>query len=711
MVKWLETFVPNDSSLPPVYTLHSWTINGTKSEPFALATSSDGSASVTFLPELAVDANRDGVIKLASEDTTDATSSANPYRFWLNDDNDHDDVKFTDYDDVSVSPIPFSSVRNSDDNYVNGIRDLVDFFPVFLDVKAMLAAFPPSSGFKYNLKQANAAVNFVFTGLTRANAQQYQYQNAGNIFSTDFVAPVGLDSPAESSSVTHVTVSGIDLFALSPAFLDAIQNHDGGVILVEGRLPTTEPLVLSVETADGTVVSESKLWLSIDRVDNMFRYYNIRPLANGSPMTPENTGPSSTSAPPPNDPFQGVPNRKNIVFIHGFNVDGKEASGTISEMFKRMYWSGSKANFYGVLWRGDDVNPANFQLDVGHAWQQAQHVRNLLTTLQGDTAIIAHSLGNMVAQIAMTYEVDPANTARLRPASRPPNVKSYFAIDAAVPLEALRASERSSTRKALMRHHDWDGYDERLWPTEWHQLFAATPNDGRNGFTWLDVLNRVDIGTNFYSSGDQVLDNPTDDSIPIFNVVFNNARWAWVAHEKSKGGTLLAGLGLRSVSAGWVFNGDWFVATRRRTANEAREADVPSLALPTHPFFQYFQPTETAPYYPGYQGNRLLAPLEDANADDEAQKLVTIAKCLGEAIPSLSFAQGRNPAVAFDGLGMGGNFNLNNLDPALGQIFRPSWPTSRPAERRGWEHGDYIIVAYRFIYPLFDKMTADGGLK
>lgn len=129
--------------------------------------------------------------------------------------------------------------------------------------------------------------------------------------------------------------------------------------------------------------------------------------------------------------------------------------------------------------------------------------------------------------------------------------------------------------------------------------------------------------------------------------------------------------------------------TRRRFASEAQDVvapnGVPSSALPAEPFSWRFQASESGGLYPGYQGSRLHAPIGDTNADDEARKFVTVAKCLGEAIPALFCPQGSNPASAFPRPGMGGNSNLNTSN------FKNGWPASRGADTN-WKHSDCLDV-------------------
>ena len=179
----------------------------------------------TQLPvhRLAVDANRDGTITF---DAADATSRSAPYRFWLNDNDENAD-----------------SVPDANDTVVNGAADLHDFFPVFLDIKQLLQALPTSGGYTYKLKQAEGAVNFAYTSLTRTTA--LSYKNAGSIYAGEHSFPV--------------TAAGVEL---TGTFLNNIRDLDQGVILVEGRIPTAQPLVLVVEKG-GVQFAEASLPLSI----------------------------------------------------------------------------------------------------------------------------------------------------------------------------------------------------------------------------------------------------------------------------------------------------------------------------------------------------------------------------------------------------------------------------------------------------------------
>jgi len=60
-----------------------------------------------------------------------------PFRFWVNDDEDDGDVADDDSD------IPSGNDPNHNDNQVNGRSDLLDFFPVWVNVEKRIEKQPP----------------------------------------------------------------------------------------------------------------------------------------------------------------------------------------------------------------------------------------------------------------------------------------------------------------------------------------------------------------------------------------------------------------------------------------------------------------------------------------------------------------------------------------------------------------------------------------
>ncbi|MCX6936686.1 MAG: hypothetical protein NTU80_02125, partial [Verrucomicrobia bacterium] len=218
--------------------------------------------------ELAVDANRDGTITLASDlnpdpELSDQTTEKKPFFFPINDDDDN------------PGTTPQADYINT---VVDGADDLKDFFPVFLDIKQLLTVLPPSDSVKYKLKQADGALNFVYTSLTRATA--FDYKTAGPS-STGYGA--GGSLPATFATTIPITSSGVEL---NGYFLDRIKNQDKGVILVEGRTSSVQPLVLTVEK-DGVSITEISLHLmpiEIITINTFIPHNNVDDPDNLNPL-------------------------------------------------------------------------------------------------------------------------------------------------------------------------------------------------------------------------------------------------------------------------------------------------------------------------------------------------------------------------------------------------------------------------------------------
>jgi hypothetical protein len=267
------------------------------------------------------------------------------------------------------------------------------------------------------------------------------------------------------------------------------------VILVEGCATNTRPLMLEI-WRNGKLLVGTPLSLSISGVEQMFRHLNFCSAANGS----VEVAPRATA---PNEPET---NDKNFVFLHGYNVNQQEARGVLSEVFKRMYWSGSKAKFYGVTWNGAVTKdyaiiqalPQNkrftpdYHTNVYNAFLTAPHFADFLGSLSGETVVAAHSLGNMVVLSAL----NDCTNVNLK-------VNTYFMIDAAVAMEAVQ----SMAYDPAMIYSKWRSYSNRLFTSDWWQLFPA--DDVRSTLTWNNRLAdfRNTDTYNFYSSGEEVLRN------------------------------------------------------------------------------------------------------------------------------------------------------------------------------------------------------------
>jgi hypothetical protein len=641
--------------------------------------------------ELAADTGRDGKITLAMEGSSDAISSGNPFRFWVNDDDDSGDTGGTDIPDGSGAKANFR------DQVVNGTRDLIDFFPVFLDLKPLLTLLPPDGAITYKLKQADGALNFAYSNLSRERALAYQKELLTTGFGDQYVQGPGM-------AATHpITAEGT---ALSSVFLEGAKDNDWGVILVEGRAPTTAPLVLSVERL-GTTITEVKLELRISDVEAMFRHIDLTRVPttyDGSPVIPPEAVPATRTADPGEPWPDRLTNGKYFVFLHGYNVDGQWARGWQSEVFKRLHVLGSKARFVGVTWNGaTGVKISDDYLDyhqaVFNAFQTGDVLAGALGFTNGaDVTVAAHSLGNMVA----SHAIQRGGFAPAR----------YFMINAATPVEAYSPGDVSVAEREDMVEHDWKSYGTRLTAANWYSLFG--PSDHRSELTWENRFQRVrtEMETHdFFSPGDDVVSNGVGvDSASVSALLLRQgpdfSTGVWKAQELVKGvnwTTSGVALLMERGQAGWGFNPAWYqvrgqtnsgLISSRRFPSEAGESAVPTDSLKTHPFFLPFLESE-------------LFNFNAATASAKATEKKVQYDVLARGVPSRSYAVATRKIISFDQTSR--NFNMESLGR-----FENRWPAeghTRDGTQGRWLHSDFKAVAFPYVYRMFEEMIIRGALK
>ena len=641
----------------------------------------------TIQAELAVDANRDGVIKLRTENATDLTSAAEPFHFWINDDDDFGDMGGTDMF------MGISSDANACDDVINGNRDLVDFFPIFLDLKSLLAVLPPEAGYQYKLQQADGAVNFVYTSLnrvttpTRDDALAYHQKIFLSGFGPDFTQAAG------AAITQQVTAAGV---MLSDEFLTRIKNNDGGVILVEGRASTQSPLVLRVEKTDGTLITTIALPLRLSAVETMYRHIDLTTgpteYDGTSLVLPEVASPTMTNDPGDNWPDR-LTNGKYFVFMHGFNVDGIKARGWNNEIFKRLHAMGSHARFVGITWHGA-TGPrvfgeyTDYHQAVYNAFQTGDMMAAALSFTQGsDVTVAAHSLGNMV----VSHAIQSGGFTPTR----------YYMINAAVPIEAYKLADVDSAQQAAMVENDWKTRDPRFYAANWHQLFSSAPLDHRNELTWANRFIRIVTGIdsyNFYSTGEDIVENPTNaTSNVVLDMIsnWNSSRGAWGHQEYVKGTNFLssggASLAFKRTQAGWNRN---FIAYP--LLPDADDLTVRE-QLKIKPVFEFFMEHD-------------LFHVDATIASAKASDINVQYDLLARGLPALSYAAAANNLASLNQFPVSRNFDLELQGRNASQ-----WPveghTGDPKATGRWLHSDFKNAALPYVQKFYEKMLSIGFLK
>ena len=618
-----------------------------------------------------VDVNRDGHVE-----ETEIPEKNKPYYFWINNDTEINAAKG---DDI---PGPTRTTSDCNNDHVDTLRDLVDFFPVNLNIGQLIRLFPPDGATRYTLRQKDGAVNLVHISISPWNAgwlnQKGWVKNFGDT----------LNQPLEAAKVHRLTTE----YELPTPFLEAVISKSHSTILFEGNKCTKEPLIFSVER-QGVKLAEFELPLQLSEVETMYRHLNLRDLATTYDGVRIPEEPNSFSQPTQTSEPKGLPDsltqNKYFVFIHGFNVSGQEARGWNSEMFKRFYVLGSQARFVGVNWRSDtspDYHEAVFRALVTGEGLTAR----LGFTGGAPVTIAAHSLGNLVVCNAI-------ERGGLKPAA-------YLAINAAMPAEAFDASYNSAAQAANMTESSWRTYDPYLYSRNWCKLFSGS--DPRSRLTWCGQFTKAaPYMYNYFSPGDDVLAKA--DSVKSASVIslllrqgFNFSSNAWKFQELLKGlGWYSSGAGFWASRSqgGWEFNENWFYWGDDEEYLQVQYSPSDALSIPLEylrvkPFFSPFYATEVFSSFANI-------------ATAKAREPKVIYDLLARGLPAGSYAA----AISY----LSGNvrFNFDMEQEGRESYYWPTAEHERSDQKKRWLHSDFKNVALPVIFRTYSSMINAGGLK
>lgn len=615
------------------------------------------------------DYDRNGVI---DDSDRERVAAGDKFYFWINDDDDEGE---TDGSDIPGDKMLTSINLDHENTQVDGIRDLIDLFPVYIDIKSVLKAFDPANH-KYILKSEDASLNFVFTDL---EAQHSGYYLTGD--DTNLNIPVKLGS-ADTFPITSIGTELINTLT-SPSFLDSIASSTAksskGIILLEGKKESIAPLEFAVLDANQKMVFSMKLNLNMAGVEKMFRHKNLTPVI----YTAEAPGPGTKAGEEdrlddrlncPDVACLGADpqNLKNFVFLHGYNVNGQEARGWQSEMFKRMFWSGSRARFWGVTWYGWDTQipvidkTLSFYGNVVHAFETAPKLDEFLRSdvMAGKKIIAAHSLGNMVVSGTISDYTAP--------------VDKYFLFNAAVALEAFDETEvLKEEAKPDLIPSAWSDYATQLRASEWYKLFKdQNPSDERAKLTWRNRFANVKnvAAYNFYSEGDEVVSD-----------------W-WQRAERWKGT-----IPLYSPYGGWEFNTEWDVYNPILSKYVRMSASDANLITPSE--------LKTKPFFNrgGLIADILPPGIAGSNAAIEKRD-----ELLARAFPATTWATGREKTKA---IAPTRNTNMQSNEGMTTKTIGTNTTTYWPAKRKEqWLHSDIKDVAYPYLFKIYDNIICAGEI-
>ena len=354
---------------------------------------------VRLLPmEVAVDANRDGVIQFSGNSTGsgafDKTEESKPYRFWCNDDDDY--VGTAENDRVPVVQPDFQ------DDQIAGRRDLEDFTRLYVRVGAFyqeLANGKMKVGLKWSGNATGTPKVKVYKSADAAGSDSYL---KNDVAATAQVSGEFRNALGEVSGSTPLVLPA-DVFA------GYSESNPKRCLLFEASGEGKGQLCITIHKADGTLIGEGPgVWLDIKNIKKMYQ--------------------SSEG-----DVFAGAPPdeaKQTLVSVHGWNMSPEGSRNYAETMFKRLWHRGFKGRFAYFRWNtywitATDVIGtlttqyfANYNNSEYIAWTQgAPALKAFVASLPYQSKnIAAHSMGNIVVGEAMRLGMQVNNYALMQPA-------------------------------------------------------------------------------------------------------------------------------------------------------------------------------------------------------------------------------------------------------------------------------------------------------
>ena len=539
---------------------------------------------------------------------------------------------------------------NSSNGTVDGEYDLLNFFPLAVDLKAFPQEWRDSFSFVLSApNRPSSAFNYCVVPLS--------WDEAGRIYTNDVQLAGG-------DLLSGASVSGVDMHGVKFP-LSTVPGFGTGkeIVVVEAKDEGASLRLAAVDSV-GREFFTFKLPMLIVDVEKMYRWANLRPVCGDS------SGEDSDLANPLWNPDSESDGR-HFVFVHGYNVNAKAARVWANQMFKRLWVSGSHSMFTAVDWYGDssqynsliymDTVSPDYYANVMHAFATASNLVDTVASLPGTNKVmLAHSLGNMLtSSAAVDYGLE---------------YKRYYMLNAAVPMEAYDVASFSPN----MIDAAWTNVSASYRASNWSGLFET--NDFRHELFWRGRFAGITNAVNCYSPSEEVLENATAHGYGE----------SWAKQELLKGTTVWHGLNAIlffndsvSCEGGWGINAYYAANPTYYVPISGFHASVNNLtrdALIEHPLFTPFRVESDSMH------STNLFTISDVGLKAELR-----ARLLGDAIPATSFAAGANPIL--------NNAVARNMDY---EMYKDgTWPV----RDKRWHHSDIKNVAYRFVWKLFHEIV------
>lgn len=477
----------------------------------------EDSIKAKFLPELMVDANRDGQMSWvksnpdgtvdedsrAIHDADQTTSQYTPYRFWINDDQDNTEIAPSVYDEGETIP---PSTPDYTQHEIITKRNLEDFARLWVNVAGLQNALTSGSlqlGLKWKTTFSGTAAINIYpshdpTGSTNylTNDDEAQQQISG-VFNEAV--------RNKHNSQTVIVTSGMFIFksdywnGLTP---DNLQK----CLLFEGAGEGKGELQVVLLDQNGNQIAEgNSIWLDIKNVKKMYDRAKALPegiaAPNGNVVGPY-LGRLWYTLDPSNQPFDKPPDEQSqaVIFVHGWSMDYNNYISFSETMFKRLWQQGLKGRFYSFRWDPLVVNTvADISVSNGEynrsedrAWLYGESLKQYAGKITNDglsVSLVGHSMGNIVCSSALQKGL---------------NVQNYLLMEAAVPAGCFDTSGGNGAGGINGYLRFWNAESSHPTP-DYHQATNGDLIRGYRGFLETINANVAKKVVNFHNSVDYAL--------------------------------------------------------------------------------------------------------------------------------------------------------------------------------------------------------------
>jgi hypothetical protein len=354
--------------------------------------------------DIAVDADRNGEVSFAG---TDATTEEDPFRFWINDDDDGEQSYSEEVGDSGTKD--HETFGFLDTNAIKNVRDLEDFFRLWIDLPDSIIEAIENDNLQIGLKWANA------TGSPAVNLFKAVENDGGILYLTETATAEAqiegeFDNPIKSEDGDTTVESGQTFVLKKEVFEDVGTTRDSVFLICEGAGVGKGELQLVILDSDGNEIGTGPgVWMNLLNVKSMYE----RALASvsfGAPWSYAESGDVPSFSVTAATDSQGHTFKKPddeteecLVFVHGWKMEAPDVEVFGETMFKRLWWQGYKGRFRAFRWptyTGD----YSFSDSEFMAWKTGSAFKSYVEgNVSGASLpsgysmkVAAHSLGNVV---------------------------------------------------------------------------------------------------------------------------------------------------------------------------------------------------------------------------------------------------------------------------------------------------------------------------